>query len=219
MFELKNISFGYTQNIILFSDVTLTLGKGEFMLLKGPSGSGKSSLLRLLNSLEISLKGEILFNDKPLGTYETTYLRRTVAFLQQVPVLLEGSVKFNLELPFTLRAAQSNKPSEEMLQRRLDAFMLEGVSLEDNAQNLSVGQKQRLALIRTLLMEPQVLLLDEPTASLDPKSKRIVEEQTERLNKDHGVTVMMVSHTDYIPKTIIPRILRLENGSFFEESR
>lgn len=90
--------------------------------------------------------------------------------------------------------------------------------MEDRAQSLSVGQKQRLALIRALLLKPELLLLDEPTASLDRSSREIVEEKAETLNLEEGVGVVMVSHTDYIPKRVKPRVLVLKDGRVKEET-
>lgn len=210
-FTLEDVSFGYRPDHPILHHVYLSLAEGEFVLLQGPSGSGKSTLLRLLNRLLVPQAGEIFFHRQPLASYDPVRLRRRVSYLQQTPVMIEASVRENLLLPFFFKSARhSPVPSDHLLQEYLRAFLLEGVSLEDNARQLSLGQQQRLALIRSLLLRPEVLLLDEPTASLDPVSRQVVEERAEALNLEEGVTVIMISHAAYAPRRIHPRVLRLQ---------
>lgn len=217
MFELKNVGFGYKSHNLLFENVNLSIRRNEFIILKGPSGSGKSTFLHLLNALELPVRGKIIFKGKAISEYESTRLRRRVVYMHQIPVMLDESVRENLLLAFGFTsAAGCKKPQDEILDGYLHKFLLDGVSLDDNALNLSVGQKQRLALIRAVLLKPEVLLLDEPTASLDPESRQIVEERLETLNVNEGVTIVMVNHTDYFPKGLEPRILVLEKGCLTE---
>lgn len=216
MFELKDVAFGYAPGSLLFENINLHIRKNDFILLKGPSGAGKSSFLRLLNNLEVPLKGEILFNGKPLTSYESTALRRRVVYLQQIPIMLDTTVRENLLLPFRFASARGLVgPPDKVMEDQLRAFLLDGVSLNKNAAELSVGQKQRLALIRAVLLKPEALLLDEPTASLDHESRAVVEQHVERLNQA-GITVIMVNHTDYIPQRVEPRVLVLQNGAMTE---
>jgi putative ABC transport system ATP-binding protein len=213
VFELRKVTFGYSKQVLIIKDVDLKIARGDFILLKGSSGSGKTTFLRLLNGLIVPLKGEILFEGKPLDTHDLTLLRRRVVYLQQTPVMLNATVKENLQLPFRFKSAGKVKtPDDEELRKYFKVFLLEGVSPEDNAQNLSVGQKQRLALIRALLLKPELLLLDEPTASLDQESRLIVEKQTQVLNSKERVGIIMVSHTEQIIQHIEPRVLYLERG-------
>lgn len=217
-FELRGITFGYPGKNTLFHHLNLHIGTGDFILLRGPSGSGKSTFLRLLNRLIVPQEGEIFYKDKPLSQYDVTVLRRRVIYLQQLPIMLDATVRENLLLPFTFKSSgRMNPPNGEVLKDFLQAFRLSEVTLEDNAQNLSVGQKQRLVLIRALLLDPEVLLLDEPTASLDRHSREVVEEKVEALNVHEGVGIIMVSHTDYVPQKVKPRILVLKDGRVEED--
>jgi len=217
VFELRKVTFGYTEKEAIIKNADVKIAKGDFVLLRGPSGSGKTTFLRLLNGLAAPREGEIFFAGKPLGAYDLTFLRRRVVYLQQTPVMLDASVRENLRLPFSFRSAGKTKaPADTELTDYLSTFLLGEVSLEDNAQNLSGGQKQRLALIRALLLKPEVLLLDEPTASLDQESRRVVEECTEILNREEGVGIVMVSHTGYVPRRVQPRVLLLEKGALTE---
>lgn len=217
MFELSKVTFGYSERETVIEDADLRIAKEDFVLLKGPSGSGKTTFLRLLNGLVAPRKGEIFFEGKPLTAYDITLLRRRVVYLQQTPVMLDATVRQNLHLPFSFKSAGKTKvPGDDELRNYLKAFLLEEVSLEDNAQNLSVGQKQRLALIRALLLKPELLLLDEPAAALDRASRQIVEERVQALNLEEGVGILMVSHADWVPLRVKLRVLQLEKGCLKE---
>jgi len=216
MFELQAVSFTYGTKQVL-SQVNLQLDTTRFTLIKGPSGSGKSTLLRLLSRLIVPSSGEIFYRGQPLSEFEPTAYRRKVGYLQQIPVMLDASVKDNLLLPLRLKAAGGRiPPGDQELRRYLEDFLLTDLKLEDHAQKLSVGQKQRLAFIRGLLMEPEVLLLDEPTAALDEVSRHLVEQKAEELNRASGVGVVMISHNDYTPAAVVPRTIYLEAGQVRE---
>ena len=216
--ELRNVALEYDAGPPLFQQVSLLIEPGQFLLIEGPSGSGKSSLLRLLNRLQEPTAGEILVDDKPLSAHDVVGLRRKVGYLQQSPVMVEGSVADNLRLPFQFassRAAQA--PDDTAIRQLLAEYLLEGVEPESDAQRLSVGQKQRVALIRMLLMQPQVLLCDEPTSALDPQSRDIVQESLERLNIEHQMTVVVVTHLAFKPQQVVPRRYRLTRQDGFQE--
>lgn len=215
--ELKNLSLAYDSKAPLFRDLNLTLNSNDFVLIQGPSGSGKSSLLRLLNRLQEPSSGAILIDDRLIDQYEVTTLRQRIGYVQQVPVMVEGDVRKNLQLSFQFKASQDVlSPQDEDLRTRLDEFLLEEVGLDDDAQLLSVGQKQRLALIRTLLTQPEVILCDEPTSALDHQSKTVVESWLERLNLAHNTGIIMVTHLDFTPTEVRPRKFVLEPGGLVE---
>jgi len=201
LLDIKNISFGYNGKT-LFSNVSLSVDTGDLVVIAGPSGSGKSSFLRLLNRLSDPDSGEIDFDDRPLSDYKVIELRRRIIYLQQTPFMAEGTIKHNLMFPFDFKSSKSlRKPADEALLKLLDRFRLTGISLEDSATTLSLGQKQRLAFIRALLLKPQVLLLDEPTSALDPESKAIVEEHIENLASEKNLTIVMITHLDFAAKS------------------
>ena len=182
-------------------DVQLTVPAGAFVKIIGPSGSGKSTLLRLASRLEEPSSGVIRFLGTPLGDYSPPLLRRRIGYIQQTPVVVEGNVRQNLQLPYGFAANREEAvPADNELRHWLDKLVLSGITLEDKARSLSVGQKQRLCIIRSLLLRPDLLLMDEPTSALDHESRQIVEEMTETLNRD-GMTILMVTHFDYAPST------------------
>lgn len=179
--------------------MNFSLKPGDFAIISGPSGSGKSSLLRLLVRFAEPDSGQIIYEHKPLSDWQPTLLRRHIALLQQSPVMGASLLKDCLLLPFHLK---SNKdlplPSEEKIQKLLADLQLEGLELTTPAANLSLGQKQRVALARLLLLDFKILLLDEPTSSLDAESRLATELMLEKLH-NQGITIVMVSHTNFRP--------------------
>lgn len=177
---------------LLLQATDLSILAGERILITGPSGCGKSTLLRHLCMLEPGGEKEILFRDKPLAEWSPTQLRRLVAYLPQTPVMVEGSVRDNLCLAYTLRVYDGNKPDDNTLQSALESLDLK-VSLDADATLLSPGQKARVALLQRMLLQPEVLLCDEPIAALDDDSGRLVVQLLNNASRD-GMTQVLVSH-------------------------
>ena len=196
--ELKNVSLQHDGKLPLFQGINLVVEKGEFILVQGASGIGKSSLLRLMNRLQEATAGEILIDGQPIAKHEVTSLRRKIGYVQQTPIMIPGSVDDNLDFPFRFHSTGAQKPpGTTEKQKWMDTFLIKGVKLNDDAMKLSVGQKQRIALIRTLLVKPNILLCDEPTSALDQQSKEIVEDSLERLNVEHEISIILVTHLDF----------------------
>jgi putative ABC transport system ATP-binding protein len=209
--ELKNVTLNYNGRPCI-NNLSLTVEPGELALIHGPSGSGKTSLLRLINGLSSPQSGTVFFRGKPITDYASTRLRRQISYLQQTPIMVEGTVRQNLLLPFSFGSfVNGDRPGDERLRDWLERLKLTGIGLPDNALNLSVGERQRLAFIRTLLVEPEVLLLDEPVSALDPDSRRAVEAEVERLVGDRDIAVVMISHLDWSPRRLKPRRLLLSD--------
>ncbi len=211
--EFSNVTFSFSDSKVLFRELSLQLVVGRFYLVQGPSGAGKSTFLRLINRLEEPAAGQILFNGRPLSAYNPPLLRRSLLYIQQTPTAVEGTVRDNLLLAFSFKNNRDRPaPGEAVLRRWLDDFLLNDVELQTNAQTLSVGQLQRLCFIRGLLLEPEVLLLDEPASALDEQSSLIVEQTAERLCAQDGLTVLMVSHRRFEPRQVQPNILQIADG-------
>ena len=215
--DLQNISLTFDGKT-LFHDVTLTINQGDFLIIRGTSGTGKTSFLRLLNRLYEPSSGNLTLDGDALTDKEVTNYRRRVGYVQQTPVLISGTVQENLLLPYRYKSATKKAPSRTKLEADLSDFNLDDVKLDDAADNLSVGQKQRIALIRTLLTDPEIILGDEPTSALDPESRTIVEDRLKKVNREQNTTIVLVTHLEFDPGEIKARYLALQNGKLTEES-
>ncbi len=215
--ELRELTLQYPGKPPLFKGLNLTIEGGDFVFIQGPSGSGKSSLLRLLNRLQEPTSGRILVDDKPAERHDVRQLRRRIGYVQQTPIMVPGTIRENLVLPFRFRISQSQEsPHDRVLQQRLKSYLLEDIDLEDDATQMSIGQKQRIALIRTLLTDPELILADEPSSALDGQSRSIVQTELERLNQEQGLAVVLVTHLDFQPETVRPRRFVLDQNGLLE---
>jgi putative ABC transport system ATP-binding protein len=186
----------------VLSGLDLSIGAGATALL-GPSGSGKSTLLRLLNRLADPDEGIVRFKGRDVCELDPLELRRRVVLVPQLPAPLPGTVAENVSYGPSLRQ-QSIDP-----ERPLRLAGLEPSMLARNASRLSVGEQQRVMLARALALEPEVLLLDEPTAALDEDSKRAVEAALGRLD---GTSMVVVTHDPDQAERLARRTLRLSEG-------
>jgi len=156
----------------------------------GPSGSGKTSLLRLFNRLDEKSGGTLLFHNEPIENYKVTELRRRIALVFQIPHLFEGTVVSNL----AYCCGDSFVNQLGFAEKYLSHVGLPANMAERDPNSLSVGQKQRVALARSLVQGPEILLLDEPTSALDPGASRTIEELIVKLNRELGLTIIAVTH-------------------------
>lgn len=215
--EFSNVSFAFPNAKTLFKDLSLKIRTGGFYLIRGPSGSGKSTFLRLINRLEEPSGGHLLFEGQPFALYSPASLRRSILYIQQTPTSVDMTVRQNLLLAYSFKNNRHLRaPNDDAIRAHLDTFLLNDIDIEANAQTLSVGQLQRLCFIRGLLLNPKVLLLDEPASALDKESGRIVEGTAERLCAESGLTVLMVSHRRFEPKQVKFRVLQIVNGHLEE---
>ncbi|MFC7391989.1 ABC transporter ATP-binding protein [Scopulibacillus cellulosilyticus] len=187
MFTLKGVRFKQIINI-----PSLEIPDAKITGIVGESGSGKSTLLKLLNHLTSYDEGTIELNGKAIEQYDPVELRRQVVMLPQTPVLYAKTVKDNLLIG--LHFSEKPPVSDQELKRMLEVVHLDK-ALEDNAETLSGGEKQRLALARVLLMDPPVFLLDEPTSALDEGLEDAVMNGFFNTIKERCKTVVMVTHS------------------------
>jgi ABC-type multidrug transport system ATPase subunit len=180
---------------MLFEDVTMTIERGEIVLLRGKSGCGKTSFLYLLNSFLDPVRGEIRLDGRKYKDLRYEELRRRVVYLHQTPVMETGlPVIETLMAPFSFRENRSRQPpAREKLDPLLDELHLRGELLERDSGSLSVGEQQRVAILRASLLEPEFLLLDEPLANLDRESAGAIQEWIARRSRAR-TGLVVVSH-------------------------
>jgi putative ABC transport system ATP-binding protein len=177
----------------ILEDISYDINEGDFISIGGPSGSGKSSLLKIIATIISKTDGEILYKELPLEQYEPTQYRKEVSYCFQSPVLFGKTVKDNLSFPYEIRQMDFDKEKAVTL---LSTLGLSESDLEKEVKFLSGGEKQRVALIRNMLFEPKVLLLDEVTSALDEANRTIIWNWLRTLKKNGTFTILMVTHND-----------------------
>jgi putative ABC transport system ATP-binding protein len=171
----------------------------------GPSGSGKSTMLRLCNRLEVATDGRVLFCGEDIAEIDPLALRRRVGMCLQRPTPFPGTVADNL------RVADPGA-SEMRMRDTLARVALTGSWLDRDATALSGGEAQRMCLARTLMAQPQVLLLDEPTSSVDAEAAKVIEGAVRALADDDGIPALWVTHDQAQATRAADRVLRIERG-------
>ena len=178
----------------MLHDVTLDIPRGAVTALVGPSGAGKTSLLRLLNRLDDPVAGEVRYDGRSVTSYPVRALRRRVGFVFQTPTMFAGSVADNLRAAVSLGGPTGIVPAAGDILDALDAAELPRAYADRDAGRLSGGERQRVALARALAASPATLLLDEPTAALDPEVGERLMRTVARLPAERAVDVVMVTH-------------------------
>lgn len=210
-YVLSDLTKTYAERSVL-NIADLSIQSGEILALVGPSGAGKSTLLRLLNFLEFADEGQLIFDQQVVTPDLPLAQRRRVTMVFQSPALLKRSVLGNLKYGLQLRGETASKA--ELLAH------LDQVGLADLAQQpatkLSAGEAQRLALARALVVKPDVLLLDEPTANLDPYNVGLIEDILQKNNAARGTTVVLITHNVFQAQRIAQRTGLLVNGKLVE---
>ena len=184
---------------------TAAIPKQGVTVVFGPSGSGKSTLLRLSNRLEVPTSGRALFCGNDIAELDPLWLRRRVGMCFQRPTPFPGSVRDNL------RAADPGA-SDEQMTATLARVALTGSWLDRDATALSGGEAQRMCLARTLMAQPQVLLLDEPTSAVDAAAARVIEQAVRDLADDDVIPALWVTHDAAQVERIADWVVQIEHG-------
>jgi ABC-type methionine transport system ATPase subunit len=202
LYEFRSVSFSTpAQNssagvVNIIINASFEIVRGAFTVISGPSGAGKTTLLRLFNRLADQSSGDIFFDGKGIRDYPVTELRRRIGWVPQVPVSFAGTVEDNLRLPFIV--SKSVKYSRDEISRSIDELkslnLLPVGIFGRRAVDLSVGEAQRLNLLRAIALKPDVLLLDEPTSALDSTASDILLAHIKQIQAQQNLTTIMVSH-------------------------
>ncbi|MDR1794935.1 MAG: ATP-binding cassette domain-containing protein [Erysipelotrichaceae bacterium] len=214
MLEFRNVSKQYKNGVNALMDVSLSINDGEFVYIIGPTGSGKSTLIKLITSEEIPTKGEVFMDQVNVGALKHNkvpiYRRKLGVVFQDYRLLPRKTIFENIY--FVLEAVHMNMVAARHRVREV----LNLVSLADKANalpdELSGGQQQRAAIARAIANRPKVLIADEPTGNLDPIMSNDIMHLLAKINREEKTTILMVTHDDSIVNRFKRRTIVLEHG-------
>jgi putative ABC transport system ATP-binding protein len=207
LIEVKNLYYS-VENKDILKDISLDIEREDFISVVGPSGSGKSSLLKILGDLISPSKGSISYKGKEYKEYNPLELRRQLAYIRQEPYLFESTVRDNLEFPYTIRKTDLEM---ERIEELFSEFNMPISYLDRDVINLSGGEKQRISIMRSLIFEPEVLLLDEITSALDVENVELVENFIKKLH-DKGICILWVTHNIEQSRKYANKICKVFDG-------
>lgn len=211
--ELDNVSKSFS-GLTALQGISLRIWEGEILTLLGPNGSGKTTLLKILAFIEKPSEGSMYYRGGKVTDENMAWLRRKATMVFQRPVLLNATVYDNVAYGLKIRGFPKGEISRAV-KEALGLVHLEGYEKRP-ARKLSGGEQQRVSLARALALKTELLLLDEPTASLDPKSAAIIEDAILTVNREHGSTIVMATHNVFQAKAMPNRVALMEAGRIRE---
>lgn len=207
LLQFKNVSY-ISDNKTILKDLSIDIESRDFISVVGPSGSGKSTFLKLCAHLISPTNGAILYDDRNIMEYNPTTLRKNIGYCFQTPYLFGESVMENISFPYAIR---NSKVDLERAGELFELFNLNQDFLKQDVKKLSGGEKQRIALIRILLFEPKILLLDEVTSALDADNALLVEKAIQALHTK-GTTILWITHNLEQSERYANKVLTIEGG-------
>lgn len=197
---------------VILDNVSFDANEGRITAIVGPSGGGKSSLIRLINRLDDPTTGRILLDSKNIAELEPLLLRQRVMMVLQRPFMFPGSVLHNLQLPSFYRRKTLPQPGSPEVRDVLELARLTPDLLEREARSLSVGQQQRVSIARAVIAAPDVLLLDEPTSALDRPTGDQLATTLQEICLARQLTVLLVTHDLRLAGRIADDLIYMEAG-------
>jgi tungstate transport system ATP-binding protein len=202
------------ENVAALDNVNLEVRRNEILTVIGPNGSGKTTLLRMMAFLDKPTEGEILFNDTRIDYNNRGHIRTKCTMVFQKTALFDTTVGGNISYGLKLRKC-SKREIKEKTREILELVRLEGYE-KRQAKRLSGGEQQRVSLARALALNTELLLLDEPTANLDPKNVSAIEEAIQRVKHEHNTTIVTTTHNMFQAESITERVALLIRGKIVE---
>lgn len=192
----------------ILHDITFSVSKGQILTIVGPSGGGKTTLLRCINRLIEPETGSIVFHSENIKGISPSVLRKNIVLVPQESIMFPGTVEENISLALTYHGIyEPEKITESLIDTGLSTSFL-----SKNADQLSGGEKKRVSLARALALSPEILLLDEPTSGVDPKNIHTVEHKIISFSKQRQLTVLWVTHDVEQAKRVSDHIANLKQG-------
>jgi tungstate transport system ATP-binding protein len=210
MFDLQDVVMRYGARTVLHVP-HFTIDQAQAWALIGPSGAGKSTLLRVLCLLETPTTGQLSYRSHLTNGAIPLAIRREIVLVFQRPLLLDTTVWHNVTYGLRLRARRDNR----LVEQTLDLLGLASLA-HARADTLSGGEMQRVAVARALVIRPHVLLLDEPTANLDPRNVALIESAVAALRREHSTTVVIATHNLHQARRLATHAAMLLDGEMIE---
>ncbi|AYM02160.1 ABC transporter ATP-binding protein [Levilactobacillus yiduensis] len=207
LIELENVGYQVDDTAIL-TDINLNIDKEEWVTVTGPSGGGKSTLVRIIASLLSKTSGQLTFAGQPIESYDPVAYRRRVSYSFQQPTLFGDTVRDNLQFPYQIRQLPFD---QDRAVEGLEVVGLAASDLDKAVTDLSGGQRQRVALLRNVMVYPEVLILDEVTAGLDSENKAFVWSLIKRFNQEDHLTIIAITH-DQAEIDAAKRLITVKDG-------
>jgi len=226
MIECRNLTKTYSignNSLTVLKGVSFSIKKGEFVAIMGPSGSGKSTLMHILGALDAPSSGSYHLNNQNMAELSDDELANIrsekIGFVfQSFNLLSRATVLRNVMLPLTYDAHTSRSDRRKKAEKALIASGLDKNRWDHLSNQLSGGQMQRVAIARALSNEPDLILADEPTGNLDSKTGDIVLETFRKLNKEHGHTIILITHERYVAEHA-DRIIEVKDGEIVSDEK
>lgn len=217
--DLKKVYQVPGGEVVALNGINLTIERGQIYGIIGMSGAGKSTLIRCINKLDTPTEGQVLINGKNVLAMSQKELlqtrRRTAMIFQQFNLLMQKTVARNVRYPLEIAGVDEEKANKRVME------LLRIVGLEEKANaypaQLSGGQKQRVAIARALASDPDVLLCDEATSALDPMTTQSILSLLQEINRDMGITVVLITHEMAVIRQICNKVAILDGGKMVEE--
>lgn len=213
LLSLHQITKKYGENIAL-KDVSLQVWNRDFISIVGPNGAGKTTLLKIMAGIEAPTSGEIFYKNKPVEKEHLGLIRQKCTMVFQKTVVFNTTVYNNVAYGLKIRG-YSESQVKQKVGEALELVRLKGYD-KRWAKRLSGGEQQRVALARAMVLEPEILLLDEPTANLDPKTASIIEEAIDYMNREKETTVILATHNMLQAQKTARKAVFLLNGEIKE---
>ena len=212
LLEVKHLTYKADQRTIL-NNINFKLDQGETVAVVGPSGSGKSTFLKQLNNLISPTEGELLFKGKPYDEYSPEELRSKISYMMQQSELFGTTVEDNMAFPALTHHDQFDEDKANDL---LNKVGLSNYSLDSKVKHMSGGERQRIAIARQLMYQPEILLLDESTSALDTQNKEKIEDIIFKL-ADEGVAKLWITHSNDQSMRNFQRRITIKDGQITNE--
>lgn len=213
LYRIENLGKSFGNKKVL-QNINLNIFKGEIFAFMGPSGAGKTTLLRLLDMLEMPTTGKLIFDGNDNAILQKNNVMRRMSMLFQRPAIFNTSVFNNVAYGLEIRKVDKKTIEKKVI----DALAIVGLAgcEKQKGLTLSGGEAQRMAFARAIVFKPDVLLLDEPTANLDPANVAKIEDIIRKIRSELGTTIILASHNIYQVRRLADRVGILLNGELIE---